>query len=140
MRGAVILASAAVLTATRSGELHAQAVERAQPVFRDGQAQVVGAFADSTEWIREELWVEAEFDSDGDGSPDRLHVAVVRPRQTLTEGLDVPVIYGSSPYYAGTSGPRQHLWDVRQEVGTEPPPRESQPLPRRSIRPGINLG
>jgi X-Pro dipeptidyl-peptidase len=39
----------------------------------------------------------------------------------------VPVVYESSPYYAGTSGPRAHLWDVRQEIGTEPPPRVRQP-------------
>ena len=44
----------------------------AGPVFVDGQAQVVPAFADPLEWIREELWVEAPFDSDQDGMPDRL--------------------------------------------------------------------
>ena len=39
----------------------------------------------------------------------------------------MPVIYESSPYFAGTSGNRQFLWDVKQEVGAEPPPRTSQP-------------
>ena len=78
--------------------------EPAQPIFRDGQAQVVPAFADSTQWIRHHLWVEAEFDSDGDGRHDRLHVDVFRPRQTETEGLKVPVVYESIPYYAGVSG------------------------------------
>ena len=37
------------------------------------------------------------------------------------------MIYESSPYYAGTSGDRQFLWDVKQEVGAQPPPRTSQP-------------
>ena len=29
-------------------------------------------------------------------------------------------------YFAGTSGNRQFLWDVKQEVGEAPPPRTSQ--------------
>ncbi len=111
----------------------------AAPVFVDGQAQVVPAFADSTQWIREELWVEAEFDSDGDGKRDRMHVDVTRPRQTSTESLKVPVVYESSPYFAGTSGPRRFLWNVNQEVGAEPPPRASQPeIPFVAVRPRIS--
>ena len=103
------------------------APQGAQPVFRDGQAQVVDAFADQGSWIREELWVETSFDSDGDGKLDRVHVGVVRQPQTETEGLKVPVVYESSPYFSGTSGARQYLWNVRQEVGAEPPPRQNQP-------------
>jgi X-Pro dipeptidyl-peptidase len=99
----------------------------ARPVFVDGQAQVVPAFEDQSQWIRETLWVETEFDSDGDGKRDRMFVDVTRQRQTETEGLKVPVLYESSPYFAGTSGNRQFLWDVKQEVGAEPPPRTSQP-------------
>ena len=106
--------------------LGAQA-ERAKPVFADGQAQIVPAFQDQAQWIRQTLWVETEFDSDGDGKRDRVFTDVTRPRQTETEGLKVPVIYESSPYFAGTSGPRQFLWDVRQEVGSTPAPRTSQP-------------
>ncbi len=103
------------------------AAEAARPVFVDGQAQVVPAFSDSTQWVRETLWVETEFDADGDGRRDRMFTDVTRPRQTATEGLKVPIIYESSPYFAGTSGNRQFLWDVKQEVGAEPPPRTSQP-------------
>ena len=110
------------------------------PVFEDGQAQIVEGFADSEQWIREELWVETEFDSDGDGKVDRVHVAVTRPLQTDTEGLKVPALYQTSPYYAGTSGDRQYLWDVKQEVGAPPPPRTSQPPPSPRIRPFISNG
>src|SRR5690606_8056025 len=42
----------------------AQGLTPAAPVFADGQAQIVPAFQDSARWIREELWVETEFDSD----------------------------------------------------------------------------
>ena len=67
------------------------------PVFADGQAQVVDAFADTATWVRHHLWVETEFDSDGDGELDRVHVDVTRPGATETEGLKVPVVYESSP-------------------------------------------
>src|SRR5690606_13967974 len=50
-----------------------------------------------------------------------------RPLQTRTEELKVPVIYGTSPYYAGTSGPRESLWNVNDEVGAGPPARPATP-------------
>lgn len=115
------------LTLGVSASAQAPAPSKAAPIFADGQAQIVPAFQDEKLWIRETLWVETEFDSDGDGRRDRMFVDVVRPRQTETEGLKVPVIYESSPYYAGTSGDRKFLWDVKQELGTPPHPRTSQP-------------
>jgi X-Pro dipeptidyl-peptidase len=95
-------------------------VQPAKQVFKDGEAQVVPAFRDSSRWIRENLWVETEFDSDGDGKLDRMHVDVTRPEQTNTEGLRVSVIYETSPYYCGTgtNDPRW-FWDPRQELGVE---------------------
>jgi X-Pro dipeptidyl-peptidase len=108
----------------------ALAQEPAKPVFVDGQAQVVPAFADSAQWIRERLWVETTFDTDGDGKMDRMHVDVTRQRQTATEGLKVPVIYETSPYFAGTANARGSLWDVKQALGAEPPPRAAHPAVR----------
>jgi len=120
---AISVAAATVLAA----DVASPSQERARPVFVDGQAQIVPAFQDSAQWIRQTLWVQTEFDSDKDGKRDRVFTDVTRPRQTETEGLEVPAIYESSPYFAGTSGPRQFLWDVKQEVGAVPPPRTSQP-------------
>lgn len=100
---------------------------QAKPVFEDGQAQIVPAFAKADEWIREQLWVETEFDSDKNGKKDRVHVDVTRQRQTETEGLKVAVIYESSPYFAGTASGRSILWDVRQELGADSPPRTDHP-------------
>jgi len=109
------------------------------PVFRDGQAQVVPAFEDPEGWIREELWVETDFDTDGDGAMDRVHVAVVRPGQTKTEDLKVPVIYESSPYFSGTAGvDLSWFWNVRQEVGAPPPARKPAPSFQPRIQPGIS--
>ena len=112
--------TAVALTLTCAAALRAQA--GAGPVFVNGMAQVVPAFADSTQWIRQNLWVETDFDSDRDGRNDRVHVDVTRPRQTQTEGLKVPVVYGSSPYYAGVARTNV-FWDVRQELGEPSPPR-----------------
>ncbi|MBO6575077.1 MAG: Xaa-Pro dipeptidyl-peptidase [Rhodothermales bacterium] len=112
----------------------------ARPVFDDGQAQVVDAFADSDTWIREQLWVETEFDSDGDGTLDRVHVSVVRQAQTDLSDLRVPVIYGSSPYYSGTSNDYDNFWDVRHELGAEPPARTPLRTPQLRTRDGISNG
>jgi len=98
------------------------------PVFVDGQAQVVPGFADPGGWIRHDLWVETEFDSDGDGLLDRMHVDVTRPGQTESEGLRVAVIYESSPYYSGTgSTQEQFMWDPHHELGEFPPFRNEPP-------------
>jgi X-Pro dipeptidyl-peptidase len=95
---------------------------QAKAIFVDGQAQVVLAFSNPNDWIREHLWVETEVDSDQDGKKDRVHVGVTRQKQTESEGLKVPVIYASSPYFAGT-GDGDVNWNVRHEIGAEPPAR-----------------
>jgi X-Pro dipeptidyl-peptidase len=91
-------------------------------VIVDGQSQVTEAFADSARWIRERLWVETSFDSDGDGRLDRVHVDVTRPGPTAT-GLRVPVIYETSPYYAGTLGNADVFHRVQHPLGGPLPPR-----------------
>ena len=108
--------------------VRAQSTPKASPKFVNGMAQVVSAFQDSSAWIREELWVETSFDSDRDGKKDRVHVDVTRPRQTETEGLKVPALYGSSPYYAGTAR-GQVNWNVNQELDAEPRPRGAMEKP-----------
>jgi len=115
---------ALVLTLLLSVLLPVSAQQKAGPVFVDGQAQIVPAFQDQASWIKESLWVETEFDSDNDKKNDRVFVDVTRPQQTSNEGLKVPVIYASSPYYAGTANDRATLWDVKQELGDVPPARK----------------
>ena len=96
----------------------AQTTVKAVPIFENGEAQVVPAFEDPDTWIRQDLWVETTFDTDGDGDPDRMHVGVTRPQQTESEGLKLPVIYVSSPYFAGVAPFVDGLfWDVRHELG-----------------------
>jgi X-Pro dipeptidyl-peptidase len=135
----VVLASLPLAAPAAAQAPTAPAAAPTGPVVVDGQAVVVDAFADSTQWIRERLWVETEFDTDGDGRPDRVHVSVVRPRQTATEGIRVPVVYETSPYYAGTASVREILWNVEHELGAEPPPRGAPPeVPYRANRDRIS--
>ena len=124
--------SATIATSVILGGLTGQEKQgKAGPVFKNGQAQVVEAFSDRSQWIQHDLWVETEFDTDGDNKADRVHVDVTRPLQTKTEGLKVPVIYESSPYYSGTSSTnRRYFWDPKQEVGAEPPDRPNPGLNR----------
>ncbi|MCC9642449.1 Xaa-Pro dipeptidyl-peptidase [Rhodopirellula sp. JC740] len=98
------------------------------PVIKDGKAQVIKELEDSDYWIRHDLWVETEFDTDGDGKLDRMHVSVTRPTQTDTQSLKLPVVYNSSPYFAGTAGSDESFyWDPRQELGDDPPKRSEAP-------------
>jgi X-Pro dipeptidyl-peptidase len=123
-----LIRAAAIAALALTPILSAQAPAKSRPVFVDGLAQIVPAFADSTQWIRQELWVETSFDSDRDGKPDRVHVDVTRPRQTETQGLKVPILYGASPYYAGTAR-GQVNWDVEQELDEPPKPRAPMTKP-----------
>lgn len=109
------------------------------PVIENGMAQKIKAFEDQAEWIREDLWVETEFDSDGDGRRDRMHTAVTRPKQTETEGIRLPVIYESSPYFAGTAAiEKRYFWNVRHELHAVPPKHEfPSQIERRGKRPVI---
>ena len=111
--------------------------EKTQPVFADGEAQIVEGFRDPKGWVQHDLWVETEFDSDGDGKPDRMHVDVTRPGQTDEEGLKVPVIYESSPYYSGTGmTSKEYFWDPKQALGSEPTERVPLPaIPHKARRP-----
>lgn len=123
-----IAAPLAALAACRPGTIPGTAPLAAGAVpspyvITDGQSQITPAFADTAQWIRERLWVETEFDSDFDGRKDRVHVDVTRPGPTAS-GLRVPVVYETSPYFAGTLGTEDVFWPVRQELGAESPVRK----------------
>ncbi|MBX2828237.1 MAG: Xaa-Pro dipeptidyl-peptidase [Flavobacteriaceae bacterium] len=118
---------------------NSQTAEKAVPVFENGEAQIVPAFEDPEYWIRHDLWVETDFDTDGDGKMDRMHVSVTRPEQTETEGLKLPVVYVSSPYFAGVAGNEPGLfWDVRHELGATAKARVHPEVKRTGQRPIIS--
>lgn len=115
------------------------AQEKAKPVFENGEAQIVDAFSKQSDWLRHDLWVETDFDTDGDGEMDRMHVSVTRPNQTETEGLKLPVIYVTSPYFAGVAGDEPGtMWDVNIELGESAKERHHPEVKRRGKRPIIS--
>jgi X-Pro dipeptidyl-peptidase len=93
------------------------AAQVSAPVFIDGQAQPVFTAGPST-WVRQELWVESDIDSDFDGKLDRIHVDVTRVQETETIGLKVPVVFEVSPYYGGSVDVVN--WNVDHEIGQPP--------------------
>jgi len=116
-----------------------KAQEKATPIFENGEAQIVSAFNTPDKWIRHDLWVETEFNTDGDGKLDRMHVAVTRPFQTDTENLKLPIVYISSPYFAGVAGNVPGLfWDVKHEIGAVEKERVHPEVIRRGKRPIIS--
>jgi X-Pro dipeptidyl-peptidase len=62
----------------------------------NGRTQPVFGYADA---VRQRVWVPIEYDTDRDGTDDRIAIDIIRPRATATEGLEVPTIIDASPYY-----------------------------------------
>ncbi|MCB4809382.1 Xaa-Pro dipeptidyl-peptidase [Tamlana sp. 62-3] len=119
--------------------LNAQETKTAKPIFIDGEAQIVEAFNHPKKWIRHDLFVETTFDSDKDGNLDRVHVDVTRPYQTETQNLKLPIIYESSPYYAGVAPDVDGVfWNVNHELGEMAEERVHPPVTRRGKRPIIS--
>lgn len=134
-----LLALALTLVFVQFGPVSAQSALQV-PVIVDGQAQVIPEFENPEEWIRHDLWVVTDFDTDGDGKPDRMYVTVTRPKQTESGNLRLPVVYETSPYYSGTAnGSQEFFWNVRHELGAEPPKRVHPPeVVRRGQRPVLS--
>jgi len=125
---AILIMFAVGITTSAQETEEAQPTEPTVQVIVDGEAQIVEGFADSEKWIEHYLWVETEFDTDGDGRLDRMHVDVTRPEQTDTEDLKVATIYNTSPYFAGTASPvHGFMWDPNHELGEVPPTRTPAP-------------
>jgi len=106
------------------------------PTFKNGLAQPVYT-TDSTQWITGEAWVQAEFDSDGDGKPDLIHVDYAMPPQAAS-GQKFPVIMEDSPYFAGTASQYSN-WNVDHPLGQPPATRPATPFfPGKNTSPTIS--
>ena len=103
----------------------AETLAPAVPTFVNGLAQAVFS-TNPADWYSGEVWVEASFDSDDDGKLDRIHADFTAPREVLTDGLKVPVVFEDSPYYAGTA-PDYSNWAVDHELGFPPSSRPATP-------------
>ncbi|GAA5043362.1 Xaa-Pro dipeptidyl-peptidase [Thermocatellispora tengchongensis] len=80
-----------------------------KPPVAGGATQPVYSRADA---VVQTVYVEvAGVDSDADGTPDRVAVDIMRPKET-EQGLKVPVIMEASPYYAGGNDVPNHDVDI----------------------------
>ena len=135
----ILLILLMAVTSTTAQTKKDQVSKKATPIFEDGEAQIVPAFEDAAQWIRHDLWVETTFDTDGDAQLDRMHVSVTRPAQTETENLKLPIVYVSSPYFAGVAADEDGLfWNVRHEIGDTTKERVHPEVVRRGTRPIIS--
>ncbi|GAA3103042.1 Xaa-Pro dipeptidyl-peptidase [Streptosporangium carneum] len=99
----------ALAVALPPGALPVAAAGSAVAPIENEETQPVYSRADA---LTETVFVEvAGVDSDRDGSPDRVAVDIMRPKETAS-GLKVPVIMESSPYYAGTNDVPNHVVDL----------------------------
>src|SRR4051812_42489023 len=127
LAAALVIAAGATLFLTlgASGPVAAPAPACITPTFTNGLSQAV--FPSGTaNYINEQGWVEAPFDSDFDGKNDRIHFDISRPQDTGNGcDLKVPVIFEDSPYYANL-GPSRN-WVVDHELGSPPASRAAEP-------------
>ncbi|HET6484558.1 MAG TPA: CocE/NonD family hydrolase [Actinoplanes sp.] len=94
---AIAVAGVTVLTAVAGLPTWAEAGTDgpATIVVKDGATQPVFDYAKA---ITEEIFVEVPLDSDGDGTHDRVRLAITRPGETETAGLKVGSLMVASPY------------------------------------------
>ncbi|MEU2153579.1 Xaa-Pro dipeptidyl-peptidase [Streptomyces sp. NPDC019396] len=98
--------AASLLTALLAPTAHAGAApalsivgEETQPVFSRADA------------VYQQVDIETEADSDGDGRRDTVRMRILRPKETDT-GLRVATIIEASPYWAGGNKVENHNVDV----------------------------
>ncbi len=101
------------------------------PVVSGGEAQPV---FDPGATVRQDLWVRAPVDSDGDGKDDEVHVQLVRPAGATGK---LPVVYQASPYFSGGNDVTNH--NVNVELYVPPDGAEARraqpPGPLRNLVP-----
>ena len=77
-----------------------------EPLFVDGVAQPIFEYSDPTQAngdtgvVRFCVYVETNYDTDGDGKRDLVKALVQLPHEVL-DGLQVPTIYEARPYITG---------------------------------------
>lgn len=92
---AAVLVALAAAVAAGLGVAPARAASAPPVRVVGGMTAPTYSYADA---IRETVYVQSPVDSGGAGSPDRIAVDIIRPKET-DSGLKAPVIMDASPYY-----------------------------------------
>ncbi|MDR2713648.1 MAG: dockerin type I domain-containing protein [Clostridiales bacterium] len=101
----------AAMAGAYNGLRDALAKNPPEPYFVKGLAQPIFPFGNSTYYdttgegaARFIVYVETNFDTDGDGKLDLIKVVVQLPRAAVDQGMKVSTIYEARPYIEGTNG------------------------------------
>ena len=98
-------------------KLHtAYRAERKKPLFLNGRAQPVFPFSpgddiehysyDKSDIVRYIVYVETDYDTDGDGKPDLVKTFVQVPKTAVNGDYKAASIFEASPYVTGTTEER----------------------------------
>ena len=98
-------------------KLHtAYRAERKKPLFLNGRAQPIFPFSpgddiehysyDKSDIVRYIVYVETDYDTDGDGKPDLVKTFVQVPKAAVNGDYKAASIFEASPYVTGTTEER----------------------------------
>ena len=98
-------------------KLHAAyRADRKEPLFLNGRAQPIFPFTpgddiehysyEKSDIVRYIVYVETDYDTDGDGKPDLVKTLVQVPKAAVKGDYKAPTIFEASPYVTGTTEER----------------------------------
>ncbi|MBO1335415.1 Xaa-Pro dipeptidyl-peptidase [Streptomyces sp. VRA16 Mangrove soil] len=114
-RGGLVLAAAGALVmalAAPAAYAAGQGPEQARPEVSGGETQPVFSRADA---VYQQVDIQTEVDSDGDGKRDTVRMRILRPKETDTARLKVATIIEASPYWAGGNDVPNHGVDLDED-------------------------
>lgn len=95
--GGQTMSEVTAATPTATATATATAVRReARPFVHGDHTVPTYSYAHA---VHQTVFVQAPFDSDGDGRPDRIAVDIIRPSEAAAQHVRVPVIMDASPYF-----------------------------------------
>lgn len=105
-------------------KLHAAyRAERKTPLFMNGRAQPIFPFTrgddpehysyENSDIVRYVVYVETDYDTDGDGKPDLVKTFVQVPKAAVKGDYKAPTIFEASPYVAGRRTYPRRAWSQR---------------------------
>ena len=90
--------------------------DRKEPLFLNGRAQPIFPFTpgddiehysyEKSDIVRYIVYVETDYDTDGDGKPDLVKTLVQVPKAAVKGDYKAPTIFEASPYVTGTTEER----------------------------------
>ena len=106
----------------KNGLRDALAKDPPEPYFVHGMAQPIFPYGNSTYYdtsgeglVRFLVYVETDYDTDGDGKLDLIKVMVQLPRAAVEKGMKCASIYHAQPYNEGTNDGVSYPENVRAE-------------------------